>query len=94
MYMGFRALNIKNINEKKSFKEKKNIKEKKILRGFRAHNSLCVCVEGERDREGGNVYFTARTLLYRPVHRTNKKSTPRWKVRTTRLRYIKIMLGM
>ncbi len=34
-------------------------------------------------------YFTARTLLYRPVHRTNKKSTPRWKVRNTRLRYIK-----
>jgi hypothetical protein len=42
MYMGFRALNIKNIKEKKSIKEKKNIKEKKILRGFRAHNSLSV----------------------------------------------------
>jgi hypothetical protein len=32
----------------------------------RAHNSLCVCVEGERAREGGKVYFTAPILLYRP----------------------------
>jgi hypothetical protein len=38
-------------------------------------------------------YFTARILLYRPVHRTNKKSTSRWKVRDTRLRYLKYENG-
>jgi hypothetical protein len=61
--------------------------------GFRAHNSLSGCQE-ELERAvkftlPPPFYFAARILLYRPVHRTNKKSTSRWKVRNTRLRYIK-----
>jgi hypothetical protein len=64
--------------------------------GFRAHNSLSVCQE-ELERAvkftlPPPFYFTAHILLYRPVHRTNKKSTSRWKVHNTRLRYINYIL--
>jgi hypothetical protein len=63
--MGFRALNIKNIKEKKSIKEKKNIKEKKILGGFRAHNSLspyCVYVWREEELERYTQSWATRAM--------------------------------
>jgi hypothetical protein len=64
--------------------------------GVPGPTTVCVYVWREKELERAvkfallpPFYFTARILLYHPVHRTNKKSTPCWKVRNTRLRYIK-----